>query len=67
MYKAMKNFGKMLQTALLPYKPMLDRSGISIVEYEETNEDLNYIIFGVKIIFPNQELLKKFVGEKYGK
>lgn len=62
MYKALKNFSKMLETTLLPYKPFLDKGGISITSYEDINKELNYIIIGVKIVFPNTQMLEKFVS-----
>ena len=58
-YKLLKNFGNMLEVCLMPYKPFLDRNGITIKSYEEVNRELGYIVIGVKLIFTNPEIIDK--------
>jgi len=64
MDKVVKNIAKMLYTSLLPYKPLLDKAGIEVKEYDEADDETQTVIIGIKLIFHNPEVYMKFKGEK---
>lgn len=59
----MKNFGSLLESTLLPYKPFLDKIGVEIKRYEEVNRELGYIIIGVKLIFQYPNMIDRILKE----
>ncbi|MFH7881044.1 MAG: hypothetical protein QXI09_03505 [Candidatus Aenigmatarchaeota archaeon] len=54
-----KNFANMFQTMFLAYKPFFQKINVEIMPIEIIDEnELQYII-GVKIKFPNKEIMLK--------
>jgi len=60
----LKNMNKTLVTMLAPYKPLMDKIGMQIHEYEEHDDRGMFVIIGIKVSFLNPEVYKKFIGEK---
>lgn len=62
--KVIENFRNMLLMSLLPYRDMLSKSGIEITPYDESDDETQTIIIGIKIIFHSPEVYEKFKGGK---
>lgn len=58
-----KNFANMFQTMFLAYKPMFEKINVKIEPIEIVDEDELHYIIGVKIKFPDKQIMLKALGE----